>query len=73
MKSIKINNLLKDQLCERQLSYITGGSCSCACAYADNGGSSTCDNDNANYDGGVGSPQGGSSCGGSNCDFWRGE
>lgn len=55
MKSIKINNLLKDQLCERQLSYITGGSCSCACAYAENGGSSTCDNDNINHDAGLSS------------------
>ena len=42
------------ELNEKKMKAVKGGRyCCCACAYADSGGSSTVDNRDANYDGGV--------------------
>jgi natural product precursor len=49
MKSLKLNNLEKNSLNEKEMSHITGGgACGCGCAYAHDGGSSTQDSGYAN-------------------------
>lgn len=55
LKKIKLNKLSNNVLAERQMKGLKGGgfiyrrNCTCSCAYADKGGSSTEDNTNANY------------------------
>lgn len=83
MKSLKRISLFK--LEEKALSDQSmrclkgGGACSCGCHYAGSGGSSSGDNDSANYDEGKTSYGGGSEsceCAGSEgsriSDFWKG-
>lgn len=53
MKSLKLNSLSSEKLSEKESKEIKGGfemseNCSCACAYADNGGSSSHSNFGAN-------------------------
>lgn len=50
-KKIKLNKLSERALVERQLKGIKGGCqfCTCSCAYANQGGSSTQDNKSANF------------------------
>ncbi len=54
LKKIKLNKLSDDALAQRQMKGLKGGgiyrrSCTCSCAYANTGGSSTEDNLTANY------------------------
>ena len=54
LKKIKLNKLSGDALAQRQMKGLKGGSiyrrsCTCSCAYANTGGSSTEDNLTANY------------------------
>ena len=68
LKKIKLNKLSDDALAQRQMKGLKGGSvierhCTCSCAYANAGGSSTNDNMPANYRLG---PQGGYSKTGDN-------
>jgi natural product precursor len=66
MKKLKLNKLSDQHLAEKQTNMVRGGAepgggicnCYCACAYADQGGSSTADNQSANNAGGLYSPQG---------------
>ncbi len=53
LKSIKLTQLDRVQLEERKMSYLVGGTgeCNCGCYYANSGGSSTTDNDQANNKG----------------------
>jgi natural product precursor len=77
---LKLNQLSKAELNEREMNLIKGGACGCGCLYANSGGSSTSSNDSANYQSGYTSPGSnyGSSC--SPCssnsanesDFWHG-
>ena len=69
MKSLKLNQLDSQRLAEKEMLNVTGGQggwrydigpngtytryCTCGCAYENNGGSSTEDNNNANYSGGT--------------------
>ena len=58
MKKLTINSL-QNKINNDNLNNITGGAesrCSCACAYANQGGSSTCDNSAENYKYGLHSP-----------------
>ena len=51
MKSLKLNNLEKSSLNEKEMKHVTGGDstiCYCGCLYANQGGSSTVDNGCAN-------------------------
>ena len=50
MTKIKLTNLVANKLSKSDLQSIKGGEtcCSCSCAYANNGGSSTSDNGYAN-------------------------
>ncbi len=53
MSKIKLTNLAKSELAKNELQTVLGGRerevcCSCSCAYANNGGSSTSDNGYAN-------------------------
>jgi natural product precursor len=52
LNKIKLNNLSAENLSEKQMKEIRGGdetaSCSCACHWADQGGSSTMENCSAN-------------------------
>ena len=62
MSKIKLNLLHEQQMSKRAKAYVKGGegctqACCCACAYENNGGSSTKDNSNANYGGGLRSPE----------------
>lgn len=61
MKSLKVNQIEKNQMSANEMNYILGGGgtnyCGCACAYADSGGSSTYNNGYANSRGGVNSPE----------------
>jgi natural product precursor len=60
-KNIKLNNLAKNTITEREMNRVKGGCldtcCGCGCAYAGNGGSSVQDNKNANAAGNKFSPQ----------------
>ena len=54
LKKIKLNKLSDDALAQRQMKGLKGGGviqrhCTCSCAYANAGGSSTNDNMAANY------------------------
>jgi natural product precursor len=50
MKSLKLNVLASENLSKVEMNQVKGGvCCSCSCAYAESGGSSTGDNANANY------------------------
>lgn len=58
MKSLKLNKINNNQLSDKQMKEINGGCthyCTCGCA----GPSSSYDNGNANYYGGLHSPGGG--------------
>lgn len=62
IKDLKLNKLSDDALTQRQLQTLKGGKglyCRCACAYVNQGGSSTQDNGFANRDMGKQSSQGG--------------
>lgn len=50
LKKIKLNKLSGNALAKRQMKELKGGEscCSCACLYANDGGSSTFDNGTAN-------------------------
>lgn len=51
MKSLKANRIEKDNLTKKEMDCVKGGnSCGCGCHYENNGGSSTMDNGNANYE-----------------------
>lgn len=64
LTKIKLNNLSKNSLDNREMKELKGGrSCSCSCYYANAGGSSTNDNRYANYNLGDG---GGKSINGDN-------
>ena len=56
MSNLKISIAEGSLLNEKELSAIYGGSCGCACAYANSGGSSTEDNGAANNAGNLHSP-----------------
>jgi natural product precursor len=60
MNNLKLNKLEEQNLAERQMNVVKGGgnpgNCGCACTYANNGGSSTCDNAAANWNAGLASP-----------------
>ena len=64
LKDFKLTNLAENEIIQKSQS-ITGGAgnCGCACAYADTGGSSTCGNSGANYNGGLTSGPNSPSCG----------
>jgi len=51
MKTLKLNKLQANQISVRDIKRIVGGEgeCCCGCFYANNGGSSTSDNFNANF------------------------
>lgn len=50
IKRFKLNALSKESLRQKEMSAIVGGnSCGCSCAYANQGGSSTSSNNEANY------------------------
>jgi natural product precursor len=61
MKNIKLNAIEANKLKEKQMNNLKGGSpgtcCGCACAYANQGGSSDAANGNANKASGLNSPQ----------------
>jgi natural product precursor len=58
MKNIKLNALENQSLNNKEMNVVRGGKeCCCACAYANQGGSSTNDNGCANGKGGLQSPQ----------------
>jgi len=59
---LSISSLSKSELEKREQSTLRGGHCTCGCHYEGNGGSSTCDNSGANFDGGYHSVGGGDSC-----------
>ncbi|MEG1886437.1 MAG: TIGR04149 family rSAM-modified RiPP, partial [Alistipes sp.] len=49
MKNLKVNQIEKNRLDAKEMRAITGGAmCGCGCKYANNQGSSTTDNANAN-------------------------
>jgi len=55
-KKLKLNFLAENNLKEKEMSNVRGGTefrCGCGCNYAGSGGSSTGDNMAANYDGGL--------------------
>lgn len=62
MRNIKLTKINDSVLTEQEMSNIRGGktmattNCSCACRYANSGGSSTSANGNANNAGGLSSP-----------------
>ncbi|MCT4638127.1 MAG: TIGR04149 family rSAM-modified RiPP [Bacteroidales bacterium] len=61
MKSLKLNSLAKNALNSKEMDLVVGGkvnygNCGCACAYANNGGSSSAGNGGANKKGGKHSP-----------------
>ena len=53
MKNLKLNALASESLSKVEMNHVRGGSnercCSCSCAYANSGGSSTGSNASANY------------------------
>ena len=54
LRKLKLNQLSKKELNKNELSILLGGkSCTCPCAYANSGGSSTGDNNTANAAGGI--------------------
>ena len=60
MKSLKLNKINRNQLNADQMNKVNGGCThhsTCACAWEGNGGSSSYDNGNENYDGGMHSLQ----------------
>jgi len=58
---LKLTQLGKVDLLKRQMNDLKGtNGCTCGCHYANSGGSSTCDNGNANQASGLTSPGGGS-------------
>ena len=61
LNKIKLNKLSSEKMTNRDLGMIKGGGgdCSCGCRYANDGGSSTSDNGNANNAGGYQPPYGG--------------
>lgn len=59
---LKLNQLSKAELNEREMNFIKGGSCSCGCHYAGSGGSSSCENSQANLDYSYTSYGGGKTC-----------
>ena len=71
LKCIKLTQLDQVQLEERKMSCLVGGAgnCNCGCYYANSGGSSTIDNNETNYRGGLTSypttpsPDGSCQCG----------
>lgn len=61
MKTLKLNKLQTNQLADREMKEIAGGTadagnCCCACAYENQGGSSSSANFNANFGSGKSSP-----------------
>ena len=70
LKKLKLIQLSKNELENREMGMTRGGNgscCICGCRYWDDGGSSTVDNGNANNAGGLESPGGGWG----NGDFWE--
>jgi natural product precursor len=58
MKKVKLNALENQSLNNKEMNAVRGGAdCCCACAYANQGGSSTNDNGCANGKEGLKSPQ----------------
>ncbi|WP_418683803.1 TIGR04149 family rSAM-modified RiPP [Alistipes putredinis] len=57
MKSLKVNQIEKNNLSEKEMQHIAGGQhegmCGCGCMYEGQGGSSTMDNGLANADTGL--------------------
>ncbi len=56
MKNLKLNVLEAQNLNNKEMNALRGGSCCCGCNYANRGGSSTGDNNSANTAGGLSSP-----------------
>jgi natural product precursor len=54
MTSLKLNKLNSKILAEKQMNNVYGGerACGCGCCYSNNGGSSSNDNGQANFNGG---------------------
>ena len=51
LEKIKLNRLAENSLADREMKELKGGNCClCACRYANEGGSSSNDNMNTNYD-----------------------
>lgn len=61
LSKLKLNQLVQSDLEKKEMSSILGGSncCVCGCKHAQNGGSSTADNGNANNAADKYSPNGG--------------
>ena len=57
MKSLKVNQIEKNNLSEKEMQHIAGGKpagmCGCGCMYEGHGGSSSMDNGQANADTGI--------------------
>ena len=64
-KKIKLNQLKKVELSEKEMNRLVGGDkcCLCGCWYQNLEGSSSFDNADANYSGGLYSPAGGGGVG----------
>ncbi len=56
MRTLKLNVAEENILSNKEKGAIVGGSCGCACRYAESGGSSTAANESANKAGGLHSP-----------------
>ena len=51
IEKLALTMLNRSELAQRQMNYLKGGAaCTCSCYYANNGGSSSTSNRNANYD-----------------------
>ena len=60
MSKIRLDTLEKNQLDTRAMNAVKGGkTCGCACAYENTGGSSSSQNEDANFDNALWSPDAG--------------
>ncbi len=58
MSKIRLDTLEKNQLDARAMNAVKGGkTCGCACAYENTGGSSSSQNEDANFEKGLWSPE----------------
>ena len=58
MSKIRLDTLEKNQLDTRAMNAVKGGkTCGCACAYENTGGSSSSQNEDANFDNALWSPE----------------
>lgn len=58
MSKIRLDTLEKNQLDARAMNAVKGGkTCGCACAYVNTGGSSSSQNEDANFEKGLWSPE----------------